>query len=107
MVRLVCKYVNWENFSIVLNFVCVMLVRFLDEDTPRRHAVTSVITVMNSRGRGKIVFDDFGKATLACVMRAYGFELISDACTCVLWHQTYDWIFKTGHASRTTTSLTI
>ena len=99
MVRLVCKYVNWENFSIVLNFVCVMLVRFLDEDTPRRHAVTSVITVMNSRGRGKIVFDDFGKATLACVMRAYGFELISDACTCVLWHQTYDWIFKTGHAS--------
>lgn len=82
-----------------LELFCITLVRVLDEDTLRRHAVTSVIAAMDSRGRGKVVFDDFGKATLACVMRSYGFELISGASACVLWHETYDWIFKTGHAS--------
>eukprot|EP00434_Breviolum_minutum_P028084 symbB.v1.2.024842.t1/scaffold2378.1/size80641/1 len=55
-------------------------------------------TLLGSKD-SKVVFDAFGKAALACVMRAYGFELISGASACVFWQETYDWIFKTGYAS--------
>ena len=59
----------------VCYFCCITLVQVLDEDTFRRLAATTVIDAMDSRGRGKVVFDDSGKAALACVMRAYGYEL--------------------------------
>ena len=107
MARLVCKYVHFENnlftyesfFAFLEELVCITLVRVVDEDMFRRRAATTVIDAMDSRGSGKVVFDAFGKAALACVMRAYGFELISGASACVFWHETYDWIFKTGYAS--------
>ena len=107
MARLVCKYVHFENylityesfFAFLEELVCITLVRVVDEDMFRRRAATTVIDAMDSRGRGKVVFDAFGKAALACVMRAYGFELISGASACVFWYETYDWIFKTGYAS--------
>lgn len=86
-------------FAFLEKFVCITLVGVLDEDMFRRLAATTVIDAMDSRGRNKVQFDDFGKPALACVMRAYGFELISGASPCVLWHETYDWIFKTGYAS--------
>lgn len=63
------------------------------EDMFRRRAVTAVIDALDSRG-GRRSFDDFGKAALACVMRAYGFELLSGACEQVVWNETYDSIFK-------------
>ena len=59
--------------------VCITSVGVLDEDMFRRLAATTVIDAMDSRGRNKVQFDDFGKPALACVMRAYGFELISGA----------------------------
>ena len=86
-------------FAFLEKFVCITLVGVLDEDMFRRLAATTVIDAMDSRGRNKVQFDDFAKPALACVMRAYGFELISGASPCVLWHETYDWIFKTGYAS--------
>ena len=104
MARLVCKYVHFEDYLIITyesffafleELVCITF----DEDMFRRRAATTVIDAMDSRGRGKVVFDAFGKAALACVMRAYGFELISGGSACVFWRETYDWIFKTGYAS--------
>ena len=86
-------------FAFLEKLVCITSVRVLDEDMFRRLAATTVIDAMDSRGRNKVQFDDFGKPALVCVMRAYGFELISGASPCVLWHETYDWIFKTGYAS--------
>ena len=50
-----------------------------DEDTFRRRAVTAVIDALDQSKGGKIAFDDFSKAALACTMRAYGFEFISTA----------------------------
>ena len=66
-------------------FVCITSVGVLDEDMFRRLAATTVIDAMDSRGRNKVQFDDFGKPALACVMRAYGFELISGASARVFW----------------------
>ena len=92
-------YICVVLFAFLEKFVCITSVGVLDEDMFRRLAATTVIDAMDSRGRNKVQIDDFGKPALACVMRAYGFELISGASACVLWHETYDWIFKTGYAS--------
>lgn len=92
-------YICVVLFAFLEKFVCITSVGVLDEDMFRRLAATTVIDAMDSRGRNKVQFDDFGKPALACVMRAYGFELISGASACVFWHETYDWIFKTGYAS--------
>ena len=63
--------------------LCALLEHLEEED--RALAATTVIDAMDSRGRNKVQFDDFGKP--------------AGASACVFWHETYDWLLKTGYAS--------